>query len=142
MKSLSLGALPEFDPPPDLWTKIQAERTRRIRRRGQWRWGSGIAAALVLGVAGWVGLPAGPGNDPLVLLEQESHQLELAYAALDHSGLPLESAAELRAVEQALQQAYDRGAGHAELTPLWRQRNEVLSSLIALSAAGAQLTRI
>jgi len=66
----------------------------------------------------------------------------LAYAGLSQAASPLESEAELRAVELALQQAYDRGAAVDELLPLWQQRNDVLSNLIVLAADGAQPTRI
>ena len=78
----------------------------------------------------------------LALLESRSQELEQRYAGLSQTVSALENEAELRAVEQALQQAYDRGAAVEELMPLWQQRNDVLTSLIALAADGAQLTRI
>jgi hypothetical protein len=78
----------------------------------------------------------------LALLESRSQELEQRYAGLSQSAAAVENEAELRAVERALQQAYDRGAAAEELMPLWQQRNDVLASLIALAADGAQLTRI
>lgn len=143
LRSLRLGALPEFDPPPQLWERIEQAHGRRQRQRRIVRWGSALAACLALAAVLAV-VPQGrpPQPDPLVHVEQRSHELEQIYAGLAPPSTPLESEAELRAVELALQQAYDRGAAAAELLPLWQQRNELLSSLITLSADGARLTRI
>lgn len=143
LRSLRLGALPEFDPPPHLWERIEQAHGRRQRQRRVQRWGGALAACLALAAVLSLAPQGGPPQpDPLVHLEQRSHELEQIYAGLTQPSAPLESEAELRAVELALQQAYDRGAAAAELLPLWQQRNELLSSLIALSADGAQLTRI
>ena len=143
LRSLRLGALPEFDPPPQLWERIEQAHGRRLRQRRIVRWGGAMAACLALAaVLALAPLGHAPQPDPLVHVEQRSHELEQIYAGLAPPSTPLESEMELRAVELALQQAYDRGAAAAELLPLWQQRNELLSSLIALSADGAQLTRI
>lgn len=141
LRSLRLGALPEFDPPADLWARIESAHQRRRRQRGLLRWGGALAACLALAVVFSLA-PTSPQTDPLLHAEQRSHELEQLYAGLAQPLSPLESEAELRALELALQQAYDRGAAPTELLPLWQQRNELLSSLIALSADGAQLTRI
>lgn len=141
LKSLRMAALPEFDPPPQLWARIEAEHRRRQTHRRVLRWGSGLAAVLAL--AAVIALaPRTPLPSPLAQLERRSHELEQTYASLDPTASPLENEAELRAVELALQEAYDRGAAADELMPLWQQRNDVLSSLIAMAADGAQLTRI
>lgn len=145
LKSLRLAGLPEFDPPPQLWARIEAAHARRLRQRRVTRWSA--AAAVVLGIAGLVAVtppPPPPSARPsaLVQLERQSQELEQVYAGLAQPFSPLESEVELHAIETALQQAYDRGAAAEELAPLWQQRNAVLSSLIALSADGAQLTRI
>lgn len=145
LKALRVAALPEFDPPAHLWARIEAEHLRRRQRRRVLQWGSGIAAALALATVLLV-MPqqesASTGSSALALLESRSQELEQRYADLDPSATAVENEAELRAVELALQQAYDRGAAVEELMPLWQQRNEVLTSLIALAADGAQLTRI
>lgn len=143
LRSLRLGALPEFDPPPQLWERIEQAHGRRQRQRRVLRWGSALAACLALAAVMALAPQGGaPQPDPLVHVEQRSHELEQIYAGLASPSTPLESELELHAVELALQQAYDRGAAAAELLPLWQQRNELLSSLIALSADGARLTRI
>lgn len=145
LKALRLAALPEFDPPADLWGRIEAEHGRRRQRRRLRQWGMGIAAALAL-AAVLLLTPqrddATSGSSTLALLESRSQELEQRYAGLSQTASALENEAELHAVEQALQQAYDRGAAAEELMPLWQQRNDVLTSLIALAADGAQLTRI
>lgn len=145
LKSLRLAGLPEFDPPPQLWARIEAAHVRRRQQRRLAGWSA--AAALVLAVAGLVAVVAPPAPVParpsaLLQLERQSQELEQVYAGLAQPFSPLESEVELHAIETALQQAYDRGAAAEELAPLWEQRNAVLSSLIALSADGAQLTRI
>jgi len=143
LKALRVAALPEFDPPPHLWARIEAEHRRRQQRGHALRWGGGLAAMLALATV--IALAPRPQNavaNPLAQLERRSHELEQAYAGLNQAASPLENEAELRAVELALQQAYDRGAEVDELLPLWQQRNDVLSNLIAVAADGAQPTRI
>jgi hypothetical protein len=143
LKSLRLAGLPEFDPPPQLWARIEAAHVRRQRQRRLTAWSA--AAAVVLAVAGLISVaPRMPDERPsaLLQLERQSQELEQVYAGLAQPLSPLESEVELHAIETALQKAYDRGAAAEELAPLWEQRNAVLSSLIALSADGAQLTRI
>jgi hypothetical protein len=145
LKALRLAALPEFDPPAHLWARIEAEHQRRRQRRRVAQWGTGIAAVVALAAV----LLLAPqrelvssGSSALAMLESRSQELEQRYAGLSQTASTLDDEAELRAVERALQQAYDRGAAVDELMPLWQQRNEVLTSLIALAADGAQLTRI
>ncbi|MCQ4167041.1 hypothetical protein [Tahibacter harae] len=143
LKSLRLAGLPEFDPPPQLWARIEAAHARRRQQRRLTYWSA--AAGVVLAVAGLVAVVAPPAParpSALLQLERQSQELEQVYAGLAQPFSPLESEVELHAIETALQQAYDRGAAAEELAPLWEQRNAVLSSLIALSADGAQLTRI
>jgi hypothetical protein len=143
LKALRLAALPEFDPPPQLWARIDAEHRRRQQRGRVLRWGSGLAAMLALAaVIALAPRPQTAAANPLAQLERRSQELEQAYAGLSQAASPLENEAELRAVELALQHAYDRGAAVDELLPLWQQRNDVLSNLIALAADGAQPTRI
>lgn len=144
LKTLRLAALPEFDPPPQLWARIEAAHRRRQRRRRIVQWGAGMAAALVFAALVTL-LPSAPtvpaGSTPLAQLQRQSHELEQRYAGLE-AATAADGETELRTVELALQRAYDRGASAEELLPLWQQRNEVLSSLIAVAADGAQLTRI
>ena len=50
--------------------------------------------------------------------------------------------AELARVDRALQAAYDHGARKNELLPLWKQRSELLSLLLAVRQQQLALTRI
>ncbi|WP_257389152.1 hypothetical protein [Tahibacter caeni] len=145
MKSLRLAALPEFDPPPQLWARIEAAHRRRRQRRRLVQWGAGMAAVLALAaIVTWLpSTPTAPAAaNPLAQLQRQSHELEQRYAGLEAAAAALDGETELSAAELALQRAYDRGASAEELLPLWQQRNEVLSGLIAVAADGAQLTRI
>jgi len=145
LKALRVAALPEFDPPAHLWARIEAEHHRRRQRRRVMQWGAAVAASLAL-AAVLLLVPqrelTSSAPSALALLESRSQELEQRYADLEPSVTAVENEAELHAVELALQQAYDRGAAVEELMPLWQQRNDVLTSLIALAADGAQLTRI
>lgn len=145
LRTLRVAALPEFDPPAQLWVRIEAEHHRRRQRRRLAQWGTAVAAAVALAAV----LLLAPqqdrvsgGADILAALETRSRQLEQEYADVVRSAAAPYDEAELFAIERALQQAYDRGAGVPELLPLWQQRNEVLTSLIALTADGVQVTRI
>lgn len=143
LKALRLAALPEFDPPPQLWARIEAEHRRRRQRSRTLRWGGGLAAMLALAaVIALAPRPQIAAVTPLAQLERRSHELEQAYAGYSRTASAMDNEAELRSVELALQQAYDRGASADELLPLWRQRNDVLSNLIVLAADGTQPTRI
>jgi hypothetical protein len=145
LKSLHLDDLPMFDPPENLWPRIVAERNRRIAGRRRTLVGAALAAGIALLAVALPRMAPQPAavDHGLVELEQRSHSLEHELAALAaDNAAPIESEAELRLIEVALQAAYDRGGAPEEIAPLWHQRNELLSSLIALRAAGGQLTRI
>lgn len=122
-----LPALPEFDPAPDLWTRIEHRHARR--RRARWAGGVGVAAALLLAVAA-VRIPGSVADvDPLVQQRLETLQLEQDWQALVHDG-SASGFAQLRPLDVALQQAYDRHADGDELSQLWTQRNQRLRELI------------
>ncbi|MBL8298268.1 MAG: hypothetical protein JNN30_07980 [Rhodanobacteraceae bacterium] len=144
LQALRLATLPEFDPPARLWERIEAVHQQRRRRQRLAQWGMGVAAVLALATVLLVPRHdlASSDSRALAQLENRSRELEQTYADLSQTASAADSEVELRAVEFALQQAYDRGATLNELLPLWQQRNEVLVSLIAQAADGAQLTRI
>ena len=48
----------------------------------------------------------------------------------------------LQRIDSALQAAYDRGARANELAPLWKERSELLSTLLAVRQQSAAITRI
>jgi hypothetical protein len=144
LKSLHLDDLPEFDPPADLWPRIAAAYEGRRRSRRRALFGTALAAGIAL-LAIAVPQLRGPQpiDDALAALQRQSRALEVELADLSANGAaPIESEVELRAIETALQAAYDRGGADAEIAPLWQARNDLLSSLIAVHTAGGRLTRI
>ncbi len=142
LKSLHLDDLPEFDAPPDLWPRIAAIYARRRQNRRRTVFGGALAAGIALLAIVTPQLTTTPVDHTLTQLQQRSQALEHELAGLSAGAAPIESEAELRAIETALQAAYDRGGATDEIAPLWRARNDLLRSLIAVHAAGGQLTRI
>lgn len=128
-QGIDVNALPEFQPPPELWVRIaSAERARRHRRR------SAFASAAAAVVVVLVALAAWPLRDPpapvVAAGEVESRRLEAEWLRVAGGSTP-SSTTRLRAIDAALQAAYDRGAAADEVEPLWRQRNDALRGLIA-----------
>lgn len=105
-----LHALPEIALPDTLWQRVEVGRKRKIRRR---KLGGGIAA-LMLAVAMMVPLLA-PIGTPLMQGEQGIVQHDVQ--------------AELRALDQALQAAYNRGASDAEIAPMWVARDALVAGI-------------
>ncbi|MBN8481671.1 MAG: hypothetical protein J0L88_08790 [Xanthomonadales bacterium] len=127
-----LSHLPQFDPDPGLWARIDAAHQRQMReRRAAWRWlSAGLAAALVAVVV----LPRGTGqrnDEDLASWQRRSQALEREWLARAHAAGDTRLHARLLGIDDRLQAAYDRGAGDAELAPLWKQRIEALDDLIA-----------
>lgn len=110
-----LASMPDAAPPSALWPRLEASRRRQLRQRR-----NGAVAAgsiLVLACAStmpWT-LPTGPGAGP-------STARVVAVARSPH-----DVAADLRAIDHALQVAYSRGASDDELTPLWNARRQMLA---------------
>lgn len=126
--ALRLIALPEFEPSPDLWSRIEQRHVRRRRQRRILTAG-GIAAVLVVAVAVFSLSVPRRESDPLAQKRQETMQLEQDWQALGKvvadSGY-----ARLQPIDVALQRAYDRRAEGNELDRLWSERNQVLRDLI------------
>lgn len=143
LKSLHLDDLPEFDPPADLWPRIAATYARRRQNRRRALFGTALAAGIALLAVAVPYRTAPPADRALAELQLRSQALEHELAGLSARGAAsIGSEIELRAIETALQSAYDRGGAADEIAPLWQARNDLLSSLIAVHAAGGQLTRI
>ncbi len=134
-----LSGLPQFDPDPRLWARIEDVHRRRVReRRVAWRWlSSGLAAALVAVVV----LPhrSGPHVDDLAAWQQRSQALEREWLARTRAAGNTRLHARLLGIDDRLQAAYDRGADDAELAPLWKQRIEALDDLIARDESPARM---
>lgn len=134
--SARLRELPEFDPDPGLWPRIEHARGQvLLARRQRLGWIAGALAATLAGVAALPLLqPGQPVVDDATVWQQRSAVLETEWQALQRSTPgDLRTRAELMMIDKALQSAYDRGADTRELTPLWKQRSEALRSLINTS---------
>lgn len=128
-----LQHLPEFDPDPALWSRIQARRVRvEARRRQRNRWigaGFSVAAMLCAVVVSRVQLGQ-QQTDSVTVWQQHSRDLEQEWLTMSRAAPDPRARAELRLIDLELQTAYDRGATANELIPLWKLRNEALRELI------------
>ncbi|HEX4480592.1 MAG TPA: hypothetical protein VH082_07270 [Rudaea sp.] len=138
------AAAPAMLPPSaDLWSRIAAAHLARRQRRTMRRVaGAGTAAVVLVAIAAF-GVHA--MREPGVDWQARAQALELQLSeAIAQRSAPLSSDTqeELARVDFALQSAYDRGADKSELAPLWKQRSELLSVLLAARQQKLALTRI
>lgn len=128
-----LQGLPEFDPDPALWSRIQARHVQVIdRRRQRNRWlaaGLSLAALLCVVAISRFQLEL-PQTDEVAAWQKHSQALEQEWLGMSRSTWDPRARAELRLIDIELQTAYDRGAAASELIPLWKLRNEALQDLI------------
>lgn len=123
----TLPALPEFEPAADLWSRIERRHARR--RRTRWLSGAvGVTAVALLAVAVLKVPEPHSASDLLAQQRTDTVQLEQDWQTLARDGA--DGYAQLRPLDVALQQAYDRHADGAELSVLWNQRNQLLRELI------------
>lgn len=129
--------LPEFEPSADLWSRIERRHGQRRRMRWMRRSGAAIAAAVLVavGVANW-STTTRLDDDTLSLQRREALQLEQEWQALVRDDAA-NGYVQLRPVDHALQQAYDRHAERDELAQLWSERSRVLRELIRSRQASA-----
>ena len=127
-----LGGLPEYDPRPDLWSRIQFVHQRRKRRRRHGAWMAGMLASAALLLVALV--PRSPQVVPVTAepgdWQARSHALEREWQASSPGFMDPRYRAELRLIDAQLQAAYDRGAKPHELVPLWKLRSEALQELV------------
>ena len=126
-----LARLPQFDPDPQLWARIDRAHRVRVRdRRHAAGWlSAGLAAALVAVLV----LPRSGERrvDELAAWQQRSQELEREWHARATAGGFGRMHARLLGIDGRLQSAYDRGAADAELAVLWKQRTEALGEQIS-----------
>ncbi len=140
-----LAAAPPSEPAADLWSRIaQAHLSRRQRRRRQRFAGAGFAVlagvAVVLIAAR---APSTGATDWQARAQALEIQLHARTSSSDgENALALDAESELVRVDGALQAAYDHGARKSELVPLWKQRSELLSALLAARQQTLAVTRI
>lgn len=156
-----LAALPELGPPVDGWQAVLEARRRR-QHRGLARWPA-LAAVLMLGVAvGLALLWPTTGPEPAVdrwpagtvvlvrdAIRRENARLEDLLAALPEPGSMRGSTAFTVAILEDRLAAVDDRLSVTVLEPhapeaadqLWRERRELLDSLVQVRYAGLAHTR-
>jgi hypothetical protein len=113
-----LHALPEIPLPDALWRRVDAKRRQKLQRR---KLGAGIATlALAAVMAAPLLLPMFAGADRAPGEQIAAHPRMRG----EH-----DVQAELRALDHALQAAYDRGASDAEIAPMWVARDALLTGI-------------
>jgi hypothetical protein len=128
------GPLPEFEPDPALWVRIQSLNIRRIRRRRVQRAGLfGVFSVSLLAVWFVYGPTASvfePKPQSVSVWQEHSQELLDQWHSSEQSELDPGLQARLRWLDNDLQAAYDRGAGEVELGSLWAQRSALLQALV------------
>lgn len=121
-----LVSMPPVPPAPDLWPRLELARRHRVRRM---KLSAASAAVLMLGVAMF----------PLLedMVDRPAHT-SLATGAPEATASPLpvldqETVEQIRALDRALQAAYDEGASDDELEPIWKARRALLPRQASLS---------
>jgi hypothetical protein len=121
-----LDALPEAPLPDALWQRVDRRRRQKFIRRKL-----GVSAG-VFALAGVLALklllPAaepGPTEKPQVA----------ATGSLPATG---DAQADIRAIDHALQAAYDRGASDAEVAPIWAARAALLAGVRSVRPSARQ----
>ncbi len=119
-----LHDLPEVPLPDALWLRVETGRRQKMRRR-----------KLVTGIASLalVALMATPLLVPL-LADADAGRNEALVAYQTANG-QRDIQADLHALDQALQAAYDRGASDAEVAPMWVAREALLAGIQSTRAA-------
>ena len=119
-----LDALPDVPLPDGLWPRVQAGRARKLRRR---KLAVGIASLALVAVM------ATPMLAPL-LTDADAGRGE-PLLANQPADARRDIRADLHALDQALQAAYDRGASDAEVAPMWVAREALLAGSPSSRAA-------
>lgn len=109
-----LRALPELAPPPQLSDRIARAQARRVTR---WRAGAAAGTLIVACLCALPVLQHAPAPDA-------AQQRRALIPARDQ-----DPAADVRAIDRALQTAYERGASEDELAPLWAARTRLLATI-------------
>ncbi len=112
-----LVSMPPVPPAADLWPRLELARQRRVNR---FKTTIGTAAIALLCVA-LVPLLGDLSHQPAPAPLATGSQATAPKAALDEDTLE-----QIRALDRALQTAYDEGASDDEIEPLWRARHALL----------------
>jgi hypothetical protein len=119
-----LHALPEVPLPDALWQRVEAGRRLKIRRRKLITGIASLALVAVMAAPMFVQLLTDADtrrSEPLVAYQPANGKRDIQ--------------ADLHALDQALQAAYDRGASDAEVAPMWLAREALLGGIQSTRAA-------
>lgn len=119
-----LHDLPEVPLPAALWQRVDGGRRQKMRRRKLFT----SAASLAL-----VAVMAMPLLGPLFIAADAGPGQRLVAYQPAHGKRDIQ--ADLHALDQALQAAYDRGASDAEVAPMWVARQALLAGIPSNRAA-------
>lgn len=112
-----LVSMPPMPPAADLWPRLEQARRRRVNRFKN-TVGSAAILLLCLALLPLVGsIDRQPAPAPLAT----NSQTTAPQAVLDDDALE-----KIRALDRALQTAYDEGASDDEVEPLWKARQALL----------------
>lgn len=140
----NIDASPSLPDGGDLWPRIAAAHIATRRRRRMRRFGGGIFSVFLVAALA-MGLRASRDESPVdwqARAQALELQLDESMAARSVHAFTTDVQQELVQVDRALQSAYDHGAGKSELLPLWKQRSELLSVMLAVRQQQLALTRI
>jgi hypothetical protein len=119
-----LHDLPKVPLPDALWLRVEARRRQKMRRRKLFAGIASLAFVAVMAAPMFVQLltDADTGrSEPLVAYQPANGKRDIQ--------------ADLHALDQALQAAYDRGASDAEVAPMWLARETLLAGIPSTQAA-------
>jgi hypothetical protein len=119
-----LHDLPEVPLPDALWLRVDGGRRQKMRQRKLF---AGIASLALVAVMA----------TPLLgqLLADADAGRSEPFAAYQPADGKRDIQADLHALDQALQAAYDRGASDAEVAPMWVAREALLAGIQSTHAA-------
>lgn len=106
-----LESMPEPPAPESLWPRVREQRRRQVRRR---RIGTGLASTALVAVLLVVAWP----RQAVAPTDTAAHTQSLAGHVADDR---------VRALDHALQTAYERGASDDEVAPLWAARHALIA---------------
>jgi hypothetical protein len=129
-----LRPLPEFDPDPGLWDRIQSVNVHRIRRH-RIRLAGGVGFCSLSLALAWFFLGPFSSTFPsraqtVSVLQERSQELQDQWRSSEQTQFDPAIQARLRWIDRDLQAAYDRGASEVELGSLWAQRSALLQTLV------------